>query len=603
LSTKNTSTGSWLLPPPIRRLRDHLREIRRLAGDTHTQTIDTRRETLEILGALRSQMAAIERVVGQPSETFCRAVVLAYHRVAEPTTDPFELAVTPQQFQEHLEVLLDLGHVVSVTELSSRIRNGTLPDVTFAVTFDDGYADNLHTAKPILERYGVPATVFLATGLLDGTQFWWDELAQLILNDGRPRDQQLTLEIDGESRSWQLQEAARLSIYLDVWELLRRLDDGPRRQALAMVRSQLAGTPGGNDRSLTPEELTELTSGGLIHAGAHTQTHPLLAQIDDGAAFDEITGSKTWLEGCLERAVTAFAYPYGSYGARDVEIVQRAGFEIAFSASGNAVTGGCDQFQVPRVPIGRWNGGDLERTIKRLLRSSPPSMAVSTTPRSGTGGIHFGDLRRLTPISREWGFDRGKPIDRHYIERFLQDRSGAIRGHVLEVGEPLYTQMYGGDQVAESDVLDVMGTAGAKYTCRLEDGDELPGNTFDCIICTQVLQYIHDVSGAIRTLHRVLKPGGSLLLTVPCITPIHAGDQYGDAWHWCFTVASTSRLCAELFGHDALQIEAFGNVFAATAFLYGLADSELTREELDHFDPDYAIVIGAGVTKAHRLSA
>ena len=141
------------------------------------------------------------------------------------------------------------------------------------------------------------------------------------------------------------------------------------------------------------------------------------------------------------------------------------------------------------------------------------------------------------------------------------------------------------------------GGAHATYTCRLEHGDEIPTERFDCVICTQVLQLIYDLHGALSTLHRNLKPGGYLLLTVPGITPISHGDDYGDAWHWSFTQSSISRLCGEVFGPDSLEVKVFGNILAASAFLYGLADSELTQDELDHLDTDYPVTIGAQVRK------
>lgn len=213
--------------------------------------------------------------------------------------------------------------------------------------------------------------------------------------------------------------------------------------------------------------------------------------------------------------------------------------------------------------------------------------------------IDLGGLRRLDPVSRVWGFDRGQPVDRHYIERFLEPRASLIRGRVLEVGEPLYTRMFGGDRVTQSEVLDVDGSPGATYTCPLEHGDELPGEAFDCVVCTQTLQYIWDFRGAARTLHRILKPGGSLLLTVPGITQIsHA--EYGDSWYWSFTASAVRRLVGEHFTDVEPTIEVFGNVLAATAFLYGLASSDLSDEELGHVDPDFEVIVGAHVNRAEE---
>jgi SAM-dependent methyltransferase len=213
------------------------------------------------------------------------------------------------------------------------------------------------------------------------------------------------------------------------------------------------------------------------------------------------------------------------------------------------------------------------------------------------GRVDFGDLRRLHPIGGSFGFDRGKPVDRYYIEQFLSSRATAIRGRVLEFGEPLYTRMFGGDRVSRSEILDVAGATEATYTSRLEEGNDLPSETFDCIVCTQTLQYLYDLPAAVRTLHRILKPGGTVLATVPGITRT-CQEHYPDSWFWSFTAASATRLFSALFAREALDVELFGNVLSASAFLYGLADADLTRKELDHRDPDFELIIGVRAVKA-----
>jgi SAM-dependent methyltransferase len=208
--------------------------------------------------------------------------------------------------------------------------------------------------------------------------------------------------------------------------------------------------------------------------------------------------------------------------------------------------------------------------------------------------IDLGDLRRLEPISPEWGWDRGTPVDRYYIESFLADRAATIRGRVLEFGEPYYTKMFGSERVSSSELLDVSGGPTATYTCSLEEGDELPTDGFDCVICAQTLQYIYNLRDALRTLHRILKPGGSLLLTAPGIIATHP-----EPWprFWSFTPSSIDTLCREFFDPDNVETAVFGNVLTASAFLYGLAGEELTEDELDHFDPAYVVTIGVRAVK------
>ncbi len=221
-------------------------------------------------------------------------------------------------------------------------------------------------------------------------------------------------------------------------------------------------------------------------------------------------------------------------------------------------------------------------------------------------------VRRL-PASREFGFDRGVPIDRHYIATFLARyasrpgyASGLIRGHVLEVGGREYVDRFGvpGDPPApgvvhEVDVLheSEINPAGTIFGDLASPGT-LPSDTFDCIICTQVLPVIWDTRAVLANLHRALRPGGVLLLTVPGITRslVPDRDHWGDFWR--FTTASARRLTAEAFSGGEVEVEAYGNLQAATFFLHGYAAHELSLAELDLRDPDYEVLIGVRATRA-----
>jgi SAM-dependent methyltransferase len=218
-----------------------------------------------------------------------------------------------------------------------------------------------------------------------------------------------------------------------------------------------------------------------------------------------------------------------------------------------------------------------------------------------SGKVDFGDLNRTKPISRVWGMDRGQPVDRYYIDRFLSQHSGEVGGHVLEVGANTYTLRYGGDKVQRSDVLHVAaGSPKATITADLTRGENLPADTFDCILCTQTLQFIFEIEEAVATLQRILKPGGVLLATVPGISQIsrHDMDRWGD--YWRLTSAACSRLFAKRFLPDHIQIHAYGNVLAATAFLQGVAVGDLRRQDLDDADPDYEVLLGVRAVKEDR---
>lgn len=213
------------------------------------------------------------------------------------------------------------------------------------------------------------------------------------------------------------------------------------------------------------------------------------------------------------------------------------------------------------------------------------------------GSIQTGDLNRKTPFSREFGYDRGGPVDRYYIENFLRNESGSIRGRVLEIGDNSYTMEFGGANVTKSDVLHIHAdNPKATIVGDLSNVPQIPDNSFDCIILTQTLHLIYDVKGALKTCERILKPGGVLLLTVPGISQIDH-DEWNDIWLWSFTRASMRKLTAEVFPPSQVSINTHGNVFIATAFLYGMGVSEVSREQLDFMDPHYQVIITVKAVK------
>jgi SAM-dependent methyltransferase len=217
------------------------------------------------------------------------------------------------------------------------------------------------------------------------------------------------------------------------------------------------------------------------------------------------------------------------------------------------------------------------------------------------GLVRFGSLRRLTPISRDWGDDRGGPIDRYYITGFLDRHRQDVRGRVLEIAEDVYAKWFGDDRVEHIDILQYREGEHprATFVGDLADAPNLPADAFDCVILTQTLQLIYDLRGAVATVHRILKPGGVVLVTVPGITPVnrHDRESWGNHWCWSFTALSARRLFEERFSADRVTVETYGNVLAAASFLYGLGQRELTRRELDHRDPDYEMLIALRAQK------
>jgi peptidoglycan/xylan/chitin deacetylase (PgdA/CDA1 family)/glycosyltransferase involved in cell wall biosynthesis/SAM-dependent methyltransferase len=217
--------------------------------------------------------------------------------------------------------------------------------------------------------------------------------------------------------------------------------------------------------------------------------------------------------------------------------------------------------------------------------------------RHGRSRVEWGDLRRTQPISEHWGRDRGKPIDRHYIDRFLDGHRADIRGAVLEVRDSTYTEHFGGAAVTSRDVIDVDGTNGAATVVSdLRSATAIPSSTYDCVILTQTLHMIDDMSAAVAECARILRPGGVLLATAPSV--IRVDDEAGvDGDFWRLTEASARKLFAEAFPVDAFDVTPYGNVTACTAFLHGLSVEELALADVDYPDATFPLLIAIRAVK------
>lgn len=201
-------------------------------------------------------------------------------------------------------------------------------------------------------------------------------------------------------------------------------------------------------------------------------------------------------------------------------------------------------------------------------------------------------------ISTEFGYDRGKPIDRHYVEDFLARHAGLIRGHVLEIGDTAYTVQFGGERVVAAETFHrYAGQPGVTYVGDMAGAHNLPDESFDCMVLTQTLHLIFDMPAAIATIWKALKPGGSVLITVPWISPIDKGE-WGETWYWAISPAGLRKLLETRFAADDIAIDAYGNALAASAFLYGLAEHEVRPQDLDVDDPLCPVIVAASARKA-----
>ena len=208
----------------------------------------------------------------------------------------------------------------------------------------------------------------------------------------------------------------------------------------------------------------------------------------------------------------------------------------------------------------------------------------------GISRLRWHDLRDVRPVSVEFGFDRGTPIDRYYIEKFLSNNKSLIKGKVLEVAESHYSKKFGTD-VSSFEVLHIEKTSNATIIGDLTKPDTLPTNAVDCFVCTQVFNFIFDFQRAIEGAYQLLRPNGVLLATVSGISQISRFDA--DRWghYWSFYPQGIAKSMSNVFGEKNVEVTNYGNSLTAISFLKGVAMEELTSHELDFVDKDYPVSI------------
>lgn len=217
----------------------------------------------------------------------------------------------------------------------------------------------------------------------------------------------------------------------------------------------------------------------------------------------------------------------------------------------------------------------------------------------GQERFRWGDLARPQPLSPLWGVERGQPVDRFYIERFLARHAADVAGRVLEVKDPAYTRAYGGEAVTESAVLDIdPHNPRATLIADLTAPGSLPEESFDCVVLTQTLNFLFEVDVALDNLLAALRPGGVLLCTVSALGRIDAEGRRADGDYWRFAEASLLRLFSERFPPGSFEVRPEGNLYSCTAFLQGLATEEIEAERLLPSDPDHPLVYTIRATRA-----
>lgn len=325
---------------------------------------------------LRSRGRALQRRV---QGLLPRPAVLMYHRIGEEVTDPWALSVSPHRFDEQLGWLKQHRDVLSLSDFARRQRDGVLPSRAIAITFDDGYACNALVAAPLLEAHDLPATVFVTTEpVSSGKEFWWDDLERIVtdasadhlaVSVGGRRVEVHVGARDTAGGGWhpgQPPSTARQEGYLELWNVLRTLEAANRDAAIEELRAQ-TGTPGRSresHRPMTPEELHVLSDSGRIDIGSHTLTHPVLTECSEAERWSEINEGRQSCSVLAGRMPTSFAYPYGDHDAAAVELVRKAGFEVACTTVSAPVRSRCDVLALPRLQVEDWSVDQLERALR-----------------------------------------------------------------------------------------------------------------------------------------------------------------------------------------------------------------------------------------------
>jgi peptidoglycan/xylan/chitin deacetylase (PgdA/CDA1 family)/SAM-dependent methyltransferase len=567
--------------------------------------------------ALRSFLAEIRGLRLRLSAARVGAAFV-YHRIGDPPGDPTrELvpALGSDLFSRQVRYLRRRYALVPASDLRpailSRRRGQRIP---VALTFDDDLPEHITAALPLLQDLRAPASFFLCGASLDGpSTFWWERLEAVTRHGQYPETLPETLALGASESS--------------IHETALRIQRLPRHERERV--GEHLGESLGPERlpvGLRANDVKQLAAAGF-EIGFHTLGHDELPPLDDESLHSALMDGRDRLQHLSGLPLTAVAYPHGSADERVARAARSCGYIAGFTTNGHGIGVGTNPLLMGRIAPSFTSVAETAWSLARGLAGAASAQSHAGSQwmdrpsrrqkliravRSGlrgarppVGAVRFGSLRRVTPISGNYGFDRGLPVDRYYIQDFLRRHAERdVRGHALEFGDDAYARRFGSgtgqadSRVTKIDVFDVdSSNPHATIIGDLVTGTEVPSDTFDCIICTQTLHLIYEVPSAIRALHRALRPGGVLLATAPGISPIPASDRERWGWHWGFTTSSVRRLFDEHFSPGDVTVESYGNVLSAIAFLHGIAAEELSPAELDVRSPEYELLIAVRAQK------
>ncbi len=362
------------------------------ADELRQEDLEYRDPQYDFLITVRAQKAEVSEIeshdlkLQQKAETAeARALILLYHSIMPPLSDPWSLCVSPERFEGHLQAIREWGTPLPLDGLIDRLNSGTLPPNAVALTFDDGYASILSEARPLLEQYEVPATMFVSTAALsEAREFWWDQLERIFLQPGN-LPSRLELEIDHHNFHWDLGDAAfytqeafqqnlswrasqpsgpRQRVYRELWELLHPADPQLIKEVMDQLSdwARLSPEPRPTHRLVTWDEVTDLKDDPWITFGSHGMTHSSLASLPAEQQADELRQSKNSLEAATGRPVTSLSYPYGlarDYSIQTAALAREAGYKMALINSPGVVDRKVDLFYLPRFYVEDWKKAEF----------------------------------------------------------------------------------------------------------------------------------------------------------------------------------------------------------------------------------------------------
>ena len=294
------------------------------------------------------------------------AIILMYHRISDTYNEPNWLAVSPNNFARQLAYIKREYHPISLTELVTAVRSGSIPNKAVVITFDDGYKDNFTNAFPLLESMQIPATIFVVTGYIDNQrEFWWDELSNIIMAD-TVIPAELSITVQGRLHSWQTETVEqRLAAHIALQEIIKYQSPVEKDRILAELSQWSGIKPTVRDeyRTMNHNELQEIASSKYVELGAHTQNHPILSTLTVNEQHREIVNSRLELEEIIGQTVRTFAYPNGDFTAETVGILRDAGFESAVTTKDGCLHGGEDLLQLNRCAVNNWRIEEFEQKL------------------------------------------------------------------------------------------------------------------------------------------------------------------------------------------------------------------------------------------------